>query len=44
MKKSLLFLMLAALLLPGAMKAQLPAMVDLPDNQRIMGHFDTDAI
>lgn len=38
MKKSLLFLLMAILLLPGAMKAQ------LPDNQRIMGHFDTDAI
>ena len=29
---------MAILLLPGAMKAQ------LPENQRIMGHFDTDAI
>ena len=38
MKKSLLFLLMAILLLPGAMKAQ------LPENQRIMGHFDTDAI
>ena len=44
MKKSLLLLMMAALFLPMTLRAQLPAAVELPENQRIMGHFDTDAI
>ena len=43
MKKSLLFLMMA-LLLPVAMTAQLTATPELPENQRILGHFDSDAI
>lgn len=46
MKKHILFL-LVALLLPFVVGAQahlVPAKVDLSENQRIMGHYDSDAI
>ena len=49
MKKSLLFLTMAlslamAVCAQNSVMAMGPARMDLPENQRLMGHFDTDDI
>ncbi len=45
MKKSLLLLLAAMMSLSMSIAAHnAPARVELPDNQKIMGHFDSDAI
>ena len=44
MKNSLFFVLTAVLLSVTVHAQKAPAMIDLPENQRIMGHYNSDAI
>ena len=44
MKKNLLFILMAVLLSLPMQAKTAPAQIELSENQRIMGHFDSDAI